>query len=159
MIVNHIDDLFEEEFAYSKNLQFVVKFIKEKGLEGILAYENGKYTLTSDGGVKLNRSSYVGKEKDVARLENHDKWLDFQLVLDNVEDIGYCDKRKVTEKNITVPYNEEKDVTFYSAPLDATIRLTKGFFVLVYPNDLHKPCIKVNDEVIQKAVFKIKIDW
>lgn len=159
MIVNHIDDLFEEEFVYSKNLQFVVKFIKEKGLDGILAYENGKYTLTSDGGVKLNRSSYVGKEKDVARLENHDKWLDLQLVLDNVEDIGYCDKRKVQEKNITVPYNEEKDVTFYSAPLDATIRLTKGFFVLVYPNDLHKPCIKVNDKVIQKAVFKIKIDW
>lgn len=159
MIVGNIKDFTRRDFTYSKNLQIAFDFIQEKGLEGLLALEAGKHVLKDDGEVYLNRSSYVGKEFADAKIEGHEKWLDIQIVLKGVEDIGYVDKRKYSDANITIPYNTEKDKTNYEGELDGIIRTTAGYFCLVYPNDLHKPCIKVNDEVIEKAVIKVKIDF
>lgn len=159
MIVGNIKDFSARDFSYSKNLQIAFTYIQEKGLEGLLALEDGKHIIKEDGEVYLNRSSYVGKEFKDSKIEGHDLWLDIQIVLANKEGIGYVDKRKYSEANITVPYDVKKDKTNYEGELDGVITTSAGYFVLVYPNDLHKPCIKLNDEVIQKAVIKVKIDW
>ena len=159
MIVGNIKDYSARDFSYSKNLQIAFNFIQEKGLEGLLALPEGKTLLKEDGEVYLNRSSYVGKEFKDAKIEGHEKWLDIQIVLANEEGIGYVDKRKYDDSNITIPYNVDKDKTNYEGKLDCVINTAAGYFVLVNPNDLHKPCIKVNDEVIQKAVIKVKIDF
>jgi YhcH/YjgK/YiaL family protein len=159
MIVGNIKDYSARDFAYSKNLQAAFNFIQEKGLEGLLALPAGKTVVTENGEVYVNRSSYVGKNFADAKIENHNKWLDIQIVLKGVEDIGYVDLRKYNESNITAAYDEVKDKTNYEGELDAVVRTAGGYFVLVFPNDLHKPCIKVNDEVIEKAVFKVKIDF
>ena len=158
MIVGNIKDFSSRDFAYSKNLQVAFDYINEKGLKGLLALPNGKILLKEDGEVYLNRSSYVGKAFEDAKIEGHEKWLDIQIVLKGSEDIGYVDKRKYDESNITVPYNAEKDKTNYEGRLDGIITTQAGYFCLVFPNDLHKPCIKVDDEVIEKAVIKVKID-
>ena len=159
MIVGNIKDFGKKDFPYSKNLQLAFEYLNEKGVEGLLKLESGKHLIKEDGEVYLNRSSYVGKEFKDAKIEGHEKWLDIQLVLAGDENVGYVDKRKYSEENITVPYNPEKDKANYQGDLDAVIHLTSGYFVLVYPNDLHKPCIKVNDNIIEKAVVKVKIDW
>ena len=159
MIVGNIKDFSQKDFGYSKNLQIAFAYLNRLGIEGLLALESGKHVIKEDGEVYLNRSSYVGKEFKDAKIEGHEKWLDIQLVLKNEEDIGYVDKRKYDEKNITSPYNSEKDKANYEGDLDAVVRLSSGYFCLVYPNDLHKPCIKVNDETIEKAVVKVKIDF
>ncbi|QOS38941.1 DUF386 domain-containing protein [Treponema rectale] len=159
MIVGNILDYSARDFAYSKNLQIAFNYIHEKGLEGLLALEAGKHIIKEDGEVYLNRSSYVGKEFKDTKIEGHEKWLDIQIVLANEESIGYVDKRKYDDSNITVPYNVEKDKTNYVGTLDGIINTAAGYFVLVYPNDLHQPCIKVNDKVIEKAVIKVKIDF
>lgn len=159
MIVSNIVDIKKDEFAYSKNLTIAFEYLQKLGLDGLLKLESGKHIIKEDGEVYLNRSSYVGKEFKDAKIEGHEKWLDIQIVLKNAEEIGYVDKRKYNESNITVPYSTEKDKTNYEGPLDGTIKVTDGFFCLVFPNDLHKPCIKVNDEIIEKAVVKVKIDW
>jgi YhcH/YjgK/YiaL family protein len=159
MIVGNINDFTAKDFAYSKNLQIAFDYLNKLGLDGLLKLEAGKHMIKEDGEVYVNRSSYVGKEFKDAKIEGHEKWLDIQIVLANAEDIGYVDKRKYDGKNITVPYNAEKDKTNYEGELDAVCRVAAGYFVLVYPNDLHKPCIKVNDNTIEKAVVKVKIDW
>lgn len=159
MITGNIKDFSKKDFAYSKNLEVAFDFINEKGLEGLLALPSGKTLIKEDGEVYVNRQSYIGKEFKDAKIEGHDKWLDIQIVLKGVEDIGYVDKRKYDASNITVPYDEVKDKTNYEGKLDAIVRCEGGYFCLVYPNDLHKPCIKVNDEIIEKAVLKVKIDW
>lgn len=159
MIVGNIKDFSARDFSYSKNLQIAFNYIQEKGLEGLLQLENGKVILKEDGEVYLNRSSYIGKKFEDSKIEGHDKWLDIQIVLKNKEGIGYVDKRKYDESNITIPYNAEKDKTNYEGELDGIINTEAGYFVLVYPNDLHKPCIKLNEEIIEKAVIKVKIDF
>lgn len=159
MVVGHINDFTSKDFSYSKNLQIAFDYINKKGLEGLLSLKTGKTMLKDDGEVYLNRQSYVGKKFEDAKIEGHDKWLDIQIVLKNKEGIGYVDKRKYDAKNITVPYDSVKDKTNYEGELDGVITTEAGYFVLVYPNDLHKPCIKLNDEVIEKAVIKVKIDF
>lgn len=158
MIVGNIKDFNKKDFAYSKNLETAWNFINEKGLEGLLALNEGK-TIIEEGEVFVNRQSYIGKEFKDAKIEGHEKWIDIQIVLKNVEDIGYVDKRKYNESNVTSLYDEIKDKANYEGKLDSVIRCEAGYFVQVLPNDLHKPCIKVNEEKIEKAVFKVRIDF
>ncbi len=159
MVIGNIKDFTKKDFGYSENLGIAFDYLNKLGVEGLLKLESGKHIIKEDGEVYVNRSSYVGKEFKDAKIEGHEKWLDIQLVLKNQEKVGYVDKRKYSESNITIPYNAEKDKANYEGDLDCVVTLDSGYFALVYPNDLHKPCIKVNDEIIEKAVVKVKIDF
>lgn len=159
MVVASITDIKKRDFEYSKNLTIAFEYLNKLGVDGLLNLEEGKHIIKDDGEVYLNRSSYVGKEFADAKIEGHNKWLDIQLVLKGEEDFGYVDKRHLDDLHITKAYDEVKDKVNYEGDLDGTIRLKSGFFALVFPNDLHKPCIKVNDEVIEKVVVKVKIDF
>ena len=55
-------------------------------------------------------------------------------------------------------YDPIKDKANFDGPLDAIINLEANDFVIVWPSDLHMPLIKVDEEQIEKAVFKIKIN-
>jgi biofilm protein TabA len=157
MIIGNIADYSEKEFAYSNNLKAAFKYIKEQGLEGLLKLPVGKNVI-QDGKFWVLRQSYVGKKFEDAKTEGHQKCLDIQIILKGEEGIGYVDKRKAGLK-VTEPFDVEKDRAFYDGKLDGIINLSAGFFCLVLPNDLHKPCLKVNDEQIEKAVVKVVIDF
>lgn len=159
MIVGNLADYSERDFAYSENLRKAFKYLNEKGVEGLLALESGKHVIDEKGEVYLNRSTYVGKEEKDAKIEGHEKWLDIQIVLKGKEKIGYVDKRKFGAANVTVPYDPVKDKTNYKGERDAVVLLEGGYFALVFPNDLHQPCIKVDENPIEKAVVKVKIDF
>jgi YhcH/YjgK/YiaL family protein len=156
MIIGKIVDFDPKYFAFSKNLSLAFAFMKEKGVEGLLALPAGK-TVLDEGNVFVNRQSYIGKKFEDAKIESHYKWLDIQIVLKGVEGFGYADISK--NLPVTVPYDEVKDKVNYEGKLDGIINLEGGTFALVFPPDLHKPCIKVNDETIEKAVIKVRIDW
>jgi len=153
MIIGQVSDFKAKDFT-SKNIQTALTFIKSHDL---LALPVGKFALDGDN-VYLNRQTYVGKEEKDAKIEGHDHYLDFQLVLKGEERFGYVDKRRNGIK-ATTSYDPAKDRTNYEGQVDGYIVLHEGQFALVYPNDLHQACIKVNDEPIEKAVIKIKIDF
>jgi len=154
MVIANIKDVKKEDFVYSKNIMTAIEFLQTHDM---LSFENGKIEV--DGAnVYINRSSYIGRDIENCKIEGHEKYLDLQLVLDGEEGMGYVDKRK-EGLEISVPYTPEKDKANYVGQLDGIINLRSGFFALVFPNDLHEPCIKVNDKIIQKAVAKIKIDF
>lgn len=155
MITGMISNVKASDFAYSKNLQDAFAYLQKEGIEGLLNLPVGKVIVSE--GVKVNRNSYVAKEFAIARTEGHKEWCDIQLVLKGKEDFGYAD----LSKNLptTTEYDPVKDVVFYDGELDGIIHLRPGMFALVFPEDLHKPCIKVNDEQVEKIVVKVKIDW
>ena len=153
MVIGSINDFKPSDFSYSKNIMKAIEYIKSHDL---LSLENGKHIINGDN-VYLNRSSYVCKDIKDCKIEGHNKYLDLQLVLKGTEGMGYVDIRK--EGLIATPYDEIKDKTNYKGELDGIINLRSSFFALVFPNDLHMPLIKVNDEVVEKAVIKIKIDF
>lgn len=151
MIVGKVEDFFNVKFE-NENINKAFEFIKTHNL---LELAEGKTVIDGDN-LWVNRSSYVGKPLEECKIESHDNYLDLQLVIQGVEGMGYVDRRREGLVE-TAPYDAKKDKTNYKGELDGIINLHDNQFVLVWPNDLHMPLIKVNDEIIQKAVFKIKL--
>ena len=151
MIIGKLKDFKSIDFNHP-NIKKAFEFIETHNL---LELKEGKTVIDGDN-VWVNRSSYIGKDISECKLENHNLYLDLQLVIKGKEGFGYVDSSR--EGLIaSTPYDEVKDKTNFKGPLDGIITLHDEQFALVWPNDVHMPLIKVNDEIIEKAVFKIKI--
>ena len=101
-------------------------------------------------------SEYTTKNKSEARYEAHKKYIDFQYVIEGEELIGLTTFEMV---EVTEPYNEEKDVEFYSYDGGEYIKATPENLFVFFPNDVHRPSIKVEDNIsVKKIVVKLKID-
>ncbi|MCY1721914.1 YhcH/YjgK/YiaL family protein [Prolixibacteraceae bacterium Z1-6] len=99
---------------------------------------------------------YQSKDKNQTKYESHKKYIDIQYIISGEEQIGLCkpDKAETSE-----PYNAEKDLEFYNYDDGDYIKVTPANFVIFFPDDLHQPCIKLNDSVwVKKAVIKIRIN-
>lgn len=151
MVVGKIEDFFNVKFE-NENINKAFEFIKTHDL---LALSEGK-TVIDGTNLWVNRSTYVGKDIEDCKFESHDKYLDLQLVIKGVEGIGYVDRDRAGLLE-SAPYDGIKDKTNYKGEPDGIIYLHDHQFALVWPNDVHMPLIKVNDEKIEKAVFKIKL--
>ena len=107
--------------------------------------------------VFINRDTYVANPIEKCFFENHEHYLDLQIVLKGKELFGYTDISNPTLE-VTTPYNEEKDVTKYTAKEDAIYIVLEEGFALVFNEDIHLAKCKVNDELVEKAVVKIKFN-
>ena len=152
MIVGNLKDFRNVKFE-NENINKAFKFIYENNL---LELPIGKTDIDGDN-VWVNRMSYAGKEEELCKLENHHNYLDLQLVLSGAEGMGYVHIDRIGVE-IIGEYDSVKDKANFIGPLDGIIKLYSNDFVIVWPNDLHMPLIKVNDDQIEKAVFKIKIN-
>lgn len=136
----------------SKNIDTAIDFVLNNDL---LALPKGKTIIDGDN-VYVNRDTYIAKDLKDCFFENHEKYMDLQIVLKGKEVFAYTDITNPTLK-VTTPYNKEKDVTKYSAEGGVFFTLEEGF-ALVYTEDVHLAKCKANDEIVEKAVIKIKID-
>ncbi len=122
-------------------------------------------TLTSDmlaGHYKLSASAYVNVDeyetKTVAncKFEAHKKYIDIQMLIEGEEelDIIPVEGLKVSEQ-----YDGERDIMFFETPEKAPdkIQLKPYKFVLIYPEEAHRPQMNSGSESkkVKKAVAKI----
>jgi biofilm protein TabA len=76
---------------------------------------------------------------DKAGWESHKKYIDLQYVIRGKEQIAVSPIDKAT---VTKPYDETKDVANYTA--EGTFYTAEpGTFFLFFPQDVHRPNIKV----------------
>ena len=104
----------------------------------------------------MNRQRYIGKEYKDAAPETHRKYIDLQIVLRGREGFGYSHILNPSLK-VTDPYNEEKDIEKYTVKDESLYEMTERSFALVFPEDVHRPAIKLDEHFIEKVVIKIKI--
>lgn len=90
----------------SKNIDTAIDYILNNDL---LALPKGKTIIDGDN-VYVNRDTYVAKPLEDCFFENHEKYMDLQVVLKGQEYFAYTDISNPTLK-VTTPYNPEKDVT------------------------------------------------
>lgn len=154
MVISNLKHTQIKHFSYSKNLQKAFEYLKNTDL---LALPLGKTIIDGDE-VYLNRLQYQGKELKDCKIEGHKNYLDIQLVVQGKEKIGYVDIDNQS-LSILTSYDDKKDKTNYLGELDGEIVLSDGFYALVFPEDLHMPQIKVDDNLIEKVVVKVKIDF
>ncbi len=152
MIVGKLRDIKRYK-GISKNIDTAIDFILNNDL---MALPKGK-TLIDGTDVYVNRDTYVARPLEECFFENHEHYLDLQIVLKGQEIFGYTDITNPTLK-VTTPYNAEKDVTKYSATADTVYFTLDEGFALVFKEDIHLAKCKVNDNIVEKAVIKIRIE-
>ncbi len=124
------------------------EFIKSKNL---LEFEEGKTELAGDDlKVMVNVSKL--KETANAKLEIHNKFIDIQLPISCPETFGWKDRAIC--KDVTSPYNQEKDIEFYGDESTTYITAQPGEFVIFFPEDAHAPCIGEGE--VKKMIVKVK---
>ena len=96
--IEQLHPLFKKAFDFLKSTDFSTK-------------EAGKIVLDGDD-LYVSIAEPVGKSKDAAKMETHNKYIDIQMPLTTTETMGWKATKEL--KKITQPYNEEKDITFFA---------------------------------------------
>lgn len=148
MIIGKLKDL-KRYLGLSKEIDEAINYTVNNDL---LALELGRYELNDY--LVVNRQQYVGKTDPFA--ESHKKYLDLQIVLKGKEKMGYAD---ISNPNLEVmeEYNEEIDLAKYYVNDECFYLMSEASFALIFPEDVHRPGMKVDEEIIEKVVIKIKV--
>jgi YhcH/YjgK/YiaL family protein len=147
-------DKLENAYLYaglSAKIEKGLEVLKDKKLS---TKKDGRYDV--DGGnLYYIVQRYTTKPIKEGRLEAHKKYIDIQFVASGEEVIGHS---LLSQLNIEEPYDEAKDVVFYKVPDGInTIKLSKGMFCVLFPQDGHMPCCQLNGPSnVVKVVVKLK---
>ncbi len=95
-----------------------------------------------------------GLPKDEAKLEAHRNMIDIHYIISGVDGIGW--KPTAECNQIGEPYDEERDIVFYSDEPTGWITVPSGSFAIFYPGEAHAPM--VGEEPIHKAVVKVALE-
>ena len=114
----------------------------------------------SPGKIELDGSNLfanivdiTGKTAETARLETHNLYIDIQVPVTAAETMGWIAGNSL--KNITEPYNREKDITFFGDIASNLINVQPMEFVIFFPEDGHQPGIS-NDQH-KKIIVKVLV--
>ncbi len=129
-------------------------------IEGVLKeflnapFDSGRIDVDGDN-VWCNVASYTVEAKDEVKYEAHRKYADVQIMVEGEEIIGYSN---INDCTITEDFKPDNDIAFMTSDKGVMIPLRKGYFMALYPEDAHAPCLKSeNSDFAQKLVFKVKI--
>lgn len=150
-------------FDTLKNMKDYVKVMPEleKIEEFLCGYMKGEMKMERidlDGDrLFASPATYVPKDHEGAEYESHIKYADVQVVLKGKEYIGVTPLDNCT---VTKPFTDGGDIAFYTSEKGTLCLMEAGSFLVLYPQDAHMPCLKVDDsgEEVIKVVFKVKIE-
>lgn len=132
--------LFPRAFEYIRNAD-------------LHALAPGKHDIIGDGLFVIVEHE-PGRTRAEAQLECHRRYIDIQLVLEGVDEMGW---RPLTDCREPVDdYSAEKDIQFFYDAADSWIATPPGAFCIFFPEDAHAPLVSTGG--IRKAVFKIAVN-
>lgn len=116
-------------------------------------FNKGRYEINGDKLFGLDLT-YNTTDASKGLWEAHRKYIDVQIVLDGKEFINISD---ISSMSSSQPY--ENDYELFTGDAQHTITLEKGYFLMLFPHEVHKTSISVNEPVeVRKKVYKILID-
>ncbi len=150
-------------FATTKALSIKYDFLAEKFKVGYEFLRRDDLTTLSvgsidlGGGITVQVQEYTSKLPEDGKFETHDKFFDIQYVVSGVEAFGVANREGL---EILIPYNPERDITFYKEPtVSGSVVLAAGDLIVVTPEDAHKPGLAVagKQAPVKKLVIKIPV--
>ena len=103
--------------------------------------------------VSAFSSNYETQPASQRKIEAHRNYLDIQYVFSGAEAIGYA---PVEGLPVSEPYRP--DVEFYHTDSDVLIPVEAGTFLILFPQDAHRPgCTWKEPSQVTKVVVKIAI--
>lgn len=135
----NLHPLFTRAFEYARN-------------SDLLSLAPGRYHIFGEELFVIIENA-AGRTRAEAKLECHRKYIDIQLVLEGIDEMGW--KALADCKQPVNDYSEEKDIRFFHDAPDSWIASPAGAFCIFFPEDAHAPLVSTNN--IRKAIFKIAI--
>jgi len=120
--------------------------------------EPGKYEIDGDK-IYASVQRYHTRPQEQCRPETHRNFVDIQYIADGEECLGWCPLSP--DLKIAVPYDAEKDVAFYEKLIpDSSLVLTPDCYAVLYTDDVHMPCMALDDAGtdVVKVVVKIAVE-
>lgn len=133
-------------------IQEALQIIEDLSLETI---ELGKYVVNENFYYVVQE--YETKDVSEARYEAHKQYVDIQYIIGGKEAIGIT---PATALVVEQEYEPETDVMFFEAPeQSAQAVLSAGGYVILYPQDAHRPGVKVGEKPgkVRKVVGKVRV--
>jgi YhcH/YjgK/YiaL family protein len=129
--------LFPRAFDYIRNTD-------------LLALSPGRYSIVGDD-LFVIVENVAGRSRKEANLECHRKYIDIQLVLEGVDEMGW--KALADCREPVADYSAEKDIQFFRDAPASWIATPPGAFCIFFPEDAHVPLVATGN--IRKVIFKI----
>jgi YhcH/YjgK/YiaL family protein len=141
----------EQNVLNPKSWEAAYKFLRESDFNKM---DLGRYELADDG-TYANIEEYV--TKDSSHFEAHRQYIDIQYLAHGQEYIYITPVEHEDSQQIT-PYNVSKDIEFFDKDSHTKHLLSSTNFLVLFPSDGHKPCMKVDsNEKVRKVVVKIPV--
>lgn len=94
-----------------------------------------------------------GRARETAQLECHRQYIDIQLVLDGVDEMGW--KALADCHDPVSDYSAKTDIQFFHDAPVTWIAVPPDTFCIFFPEDTHAPLVA--SQPIHKVVFKIAV--
>ncbi|MFH0716666.1 YhcH/YjgK/YiaL family protein [Staphylococcus delphini] len=147
MIVAEREDL-KRYSAVNPHFSKVVDFLQNTDLTTL---ELGRVEIDGDN-VFANCMSYVADGVPGQQFENHQKYIDIHLVLENTEKIAVTSPQFAEQ---TAAYDEADDFALFKGEQYQLVEMTPSNVLITFEEDLHQPKIGNNAQPVKKLVFKV----
>lgn len=95
----------------------------------------------------------AGRSRAEAKLECHRRYIDIQLVLEGVDEMGWKPLAECVDP--ASDYDAARDICFFNDTPASWIATPPGSFCLFFPHDTHAPLVSTGR--IRKVVLKIAV--
>lgn len=95
----------------------------------------------------------AGRTQAAAKLECHRRYIDIQLILEGVDEMGW--KPLAECQDPKTDYDEKHDIRFFNDAPSSWIATPAGSFCVFFPDDAHAPL--VSDGMIHKVIMKVAV--
>ena len=145
MIKDRLDNY--KNYSLEKNITKGLEFLANTNFDD---YADGRYELSDE--MYVNIQTY--NTKSDADFEAHRLYADIQYIISGREKIGVTE---YSDCKTSIQYNNDADIEFLKGSGEY-IMMNKGDFMILYPNDAHKPSISIDkSEIVRKAVVKVRL--
>src|SRR3989338_3821699 len=131
--------LFPRAFEYIRNTD-------------LLSSAAGRYPIVGDDLLAIVEH-VPGRTRAVAKLECHRRYIDIQLILEGVDEMGWKALADCTQP--VSDYSAEKDIRFFHDAPATWIATPPGAFCIFFPEDAPAPLVSASQ--IRKVIFKIAL--
>jgi YhcH/YjgK/YiaL family protein len=94
-----------------------------------------------------------GRTRAEAKLECHRRYIDIQLVLEGVDEMGWKPVAECTAP--ATDYDAARDIRFFNDAPSSWVATPAGSFCVFFPDDAHAPLVSAG--MIRKVVVKITV--
>lgn len=112
----------------------------------------GKHALLGEE-IFVIAEACSGRTRAEARLECHRRYIDIQLVLQGVDEMGWRPLAECVQP--ATDYDAARDIRFFNDAPSSWIATPAGSFCVFFPDDAHAPL--VSDGMIRKVVMKVAV--